>query len=241
MLTDLQQAPGRLPAGRRVYAIGDIHGCIGRLQELHRAVKADLAARPVDTSVLVHLGDYVDRGPDVAGVMELLASGPPIAGVATVNLLGNHGRTMLDALVGDKAAQTDWLYTGGRESLESYGVDPDAPERDAWATHVPIRHVDFLKNLALTHQEGSYVFAHAGIRPGVALEAQEKQDILTIRTQFLFSEMDFGVVVVHGHTPTNTRMPVIRHNRIALDTGAVYGGKLTCAVLEGEMVGFLFA
>jgi len=241
MLKDLQQAPGSLPAGRRVYAIGDVHGCIAQLTELHQAIAADLAARPVAAPVLVHLGDYVDRGPDVAGVMELLAAGDPVSGVPTVNLLGNHERTMLDALLGDRAAQTDWLYTGGRESLQSYGIDPDAPERDAWARHVPVHHIDFLRTLALSHQEGSYVFAHAGIRPGVALDAQEKQDLLTIRTQFLFSETDFGAVVVHGHTPTNTRLPVIRHNRIALDTGAVYGGKLTCAVLEGETVGFFFA
>src|SRR5512140_196742 len=175
MLTDQQQAPGRLPAGKRVYAIGDIHGCIDQLRALHDAIAADLAARPVDAPVLVHLGDYVDRGPDVSGVMELLASGDPVPGVATVNLLGNHERTMLDALLGDKAAQTDWLYTGGRESLESYSIDPDAPDRDAWAARVPARHIEFLKNLALTHQVGSYVFAHAGIRPGVALDAQEKQ------------------------------------------------------------------
>jgi len=241
MLTDQQQAPGHLPEGRRVYAIGDIHGCIDQLRALHQRVAADLAARPVAAPLLVHLGDYVDRGPDVSGVMELLASGDPVPGVPTVNLLGNHERTMLDALLGDKAAQTDWLYTGGRESLESYGIDPDAPDRAAWGMRVPAHHVRFLKNLALSHREGSYVFAHAGIRPGVALDAQEKQDLLTIRTTFLFSEMDFGVIVVHGHTPTNTRMPVIKPNRIALDTGACYGGKLTCAVLEADNVGFFFA
>jgi serine/threonine protein phosphatase 1 len=241
MLTDQQPAPGHLPEGRRVYAIGDVHGCIDQLRALHRTVAADLAARPVAAPLLVHLGDYVDRGPDVSGVMELLASGDPVPGIPTINLLGNHERTMLDALLGDKAAQTDWLYTGGRESLESYGVDPDAPDRNAWAAAVPSRHMDFLKNLALSHREGSYVFAHAGIRPGVALDEQEKQDLLTIRTTFLFSEMDFGVIVVHGHTPTNTRMPVIKSNRIALDTGACYGGKLTCAVLEANTVGFFFA
>ncbi len=241
MLSDIQKSPGSLPAGRRVYAIGDIHGCGEQLASLHQAIVADLHRRPVADPVLIHLGDYVDRGPDIAGVMEKLAAGDPIAGLPTVNLLGNHERTMLDALLGDRAAATDWLYTGGRESLTSYGLDPEIHTLPDWLERVPQAHIDFLKNLSLMHREGSYVFAHAGIRPGVALDAQEKQDLITIRTTFLFSEQDFGAVVVHGHTPTPTRLPVIKPNRIALDTGAVYGGKLTCAVLEADTIGFLFA
>jgi len=241
MLSDTQKAPGHLPAGRRVYVIGDIHGCGAQLATLHSAVEQDLSRRPVADPVLLHLGDYVDRGPDIAGVMEKLASGDPIAGLPTVNLLGNHERTMLDAMLGDRAAATDWLYTGGRESLASYGIHPDDDPRDVWAQRVPASHVEFLKGLKLMHQEGSYLFAHAGIRPGVALDAQEKHDLITIRSTFLFSEQDFGAVVVHGHTPTPTRLPVIKPNRIALDTGAVYGGKLTCAVLEADTVGFFYA
>jgi len=241
MLNDTQKAPGRLPPGRRVYAIGDIHGCGEQLAHLHAAIVADLHRRRAADPLLIHLGDYVDRGPDIAGVMEKLAVGDPIAGLPTVNLLGNHERTMLDALMGDRAAATDWLYTGGRESLASYGIHPDDDPRDVWTQRVPQSHVDFLKGLTLMHREGSYLFAHAGIRPGVALHAQEKHDLITIRTTFLFSEADFGAVVVHGHTPTPTRLPVIKANRIALDTGAVYGGKLTCAVLEDDTVGFLYA
>lgn len=241
-MLDIQtNAPGTLPTGRRVYAIGDIHGCGTQLAALHEAIAADLRARPIAEPVLVHLGDYVDRGPDVAGVLEKLAAGPPIAGVATVNLLGNHERTMLDALLGDRAAATDWLYTGGRESLASYGIDPEADAREIWTERVPEAHVDFLQNLTLMHREGDYVFVHAGIRPGVELEAQEKQDLLSIRHTFLYSESDFGVVVVHGHTPTHTRAPVIKPNRIGIDTGAVYGGRLTCVVLEADTVGFLYA
>ena len=95
----------------------------------------------------------------------------------------------------------------------------------------------FLRGLALRHQVGGYFFAHAGIRPGVALGAQTDQDLLTIRNSFLYSEQDFGVVVVHGHTPRAA--PEVRHNRIGIDTGAVFGGKLTCAVLEADRVGFL--
>ena len=97
----------------------------------------------------------------------------------------------------------------------------------------------FLKNLALTHREGTYLFVHAGIRPGIAVAEQSRQDLISIRQAFLYSEADFGVAVVHGHTPKQD--PVIRHNRIGIDTGAVYGGRLTCAILEADRVAFLFA
>jgi len=128
------------------------------------------------------------------------------------------------------------MISGGREALASWGGDPDAP-RTSWPAHVPAADMAFLHGLALRHQVGGYLFAHAGIRPGVALAAQTDQDLLTIRNSFLYSEQDFGVAVVHGHTPRMA--PEIRHNRIGIDTGAVFGGKLTCAVLEGEVVGFL--
>jgi serine/threonine protein phosphatase 1 len=97
----------------------------------------------------------------------------------------------------------------------------------------------FLRGLGLMHEEGGYLFVHAGIRPGVALVDQTRQDLVSIRQAFLYSEADLGAVVVHGHTPKSD--PVLRHNRIGIDTGAVYGGRLTCAVLEGDRVAFLFA
>ena len=145
---------------------------------------------------------------------------------------------MIDALSGLGASMTDWMIQGGREALQSWGGDPDAP-RPTWPGHVPDAHMGFLKNLALTHREGSYLFAHAGIRPGIAIEDQTRQDLISIRQAFLYSEADFGVTVVHGHTPKQD--PVIKHNRIGIDTGAVYGGRLTCAILETDRVAFLFA
>jgi serine/threonine protein phosphatase 1 len=234
----LQDAPGRLPQGHRVYAIGDIHGCLDRLRTLHAAIAADLAARPVSAPLLVHVGDYVDRGPDSAGVVRLLAAGDPIPGVPTVNLMGNHERTMIDALEGIGPSATDWMISGGREALASWGGDPDAP-RATWPAHVPPHDMAFLRGLALRHQVGGYLFVHAGIRPGVALAAQTEQDMITIRNSFLYSEQDFGVVVVHGHTPRIA--PEIRFNRIGIDTGAVFNGKLTCAVLEADQIGFIQA
>ena len=229
-------APATLPQGRRIYAIGDIHGCDDRLAAMHDAIAEDLARRPCLAPLLIHLGDYVDRGPDSRGVVARLAEGDPLADVPTINLMGNHEQTMLDALSGQGAAMTDWMIAGGREALQSWGGDPDAP-RATWPDAVPDAHIAFLRELHLQHREGGYLFVHAGIRPGVPIEAQSRQDLLSIRQAFLYSDTNFGVVVVHGHTPKNA--PIIRHNRIGVDTGAVFGGRLTCAVLEGSQVGFL--
>ncbi len=234
----LQPAPATIPPGRRVYAIGDIHGCAEQLGHLHQMITEDLARRPIETPVLIHVGDYVDRGPDTAGVLSLLCNGSPIPGVQMVNLLGNHEHTMLEALGGERAAATDWLFAGGRPSLESYGVNPDSP-RNSWAASVPETHFAFLRGLSLIHREGGYAFVHAGVRPGVALDNQARDDMLRMRQPFLYSESDFGAVVVHGHTPVKTA--VVRHNRIAIDTGAVFGGPLTCLVLEHDTLGFLTA
>jgi serine/threonine protein phosphatase 1 len=237
-MISLSRAPASLPGGRRIYAIGDIHGCDEQLANLHEIIAGDIARRPVDAPLLLHIGDYVDRGADSAGVVRRLLEGAPIEGVPVVNLLGNHDETMLHALSGDRPAATDWLFTGGRPALESYGIDPDSP-RESWPAQVPAEHLEFLRDLTLSHREGGYFFAHGGVRPGVPLEQQARVDLLRMRQPFLYSEMSFGAVVVHGHSPV--KQPVVRHNRIAIDTGAVFGGKMTCLVLEGETLGFLTA
>ncbi|HEY0421277.1 MAG TPA: metallophosphoesterase, partial [Acetobacteraceae bacterium] len=233
----LHPAPATLPPGRRIYAIGDIHGCLDRLVMLHTHIADDLAARPVAAPLLLHLGDYIDRGPDSAGVVALLAAGDPLP-MPTVNLLGNHERTMLEALATLGPAATDWMISGGREALASWGGDPDAP-RATWPAAIPTSHLDFLQTLTLTHQDGGYLFVHAGLRPGIPLHQQTPQDLVSIRNAFLYSDADFGAVVVHGHTPKST--PTLRPNRIGLDTGAVFGGPLTCAVLETDRIVFLSA
>jgi serine/threonine protein phosphatase 1 len=229
-------APGRLPRGRRVYAIGDIHGCLTELRQLHAAIADDLAMRRPASAVLVHLGDYIDFGPDSAGVLTLLAEGPPIAGLPTINLMGDHERIALDALSGDGAAATDWLHTGGQATLDSWGIAADGP-RDVWRARVPSAHLGFMQSLVLDHREGGYLFVHAGIRPGVRLDQQAEDDVLGIRQSFLASEQDHGTIIVHGHTASPT--PTIKPNRIGLDTGAGCGGKLTCAVFEDDAVAFM--
>jgi serine/threonine protein phosphatase 1 len=229
-------APGRLPRGRRVYAVGDIHGRRDKLAALHRLIADDIAARPVGHAVLVYLGDYIDQGPDSAGVIALLIAGPPVPRVAVVNLLGDHERMLLDALSGDRAAATDWLWAGGKEALTSWGLDPDLP-RDAWEAALPPDHLAWLRGLRLMHREGNYLFVHGGIRPGIALDRQSRDDLVSMRQPFLSTEQDFGAIVVHGHSSHPAVQ--IMTNRIGLDTGAGYGAKLSCAVLEDDVVGLI--
>ncbi|HEX2942155.1 MAG TPA: metallophosphoesterase [Rhodopila sp.] len=237
-MIELFPAPASLPPGRRIYAIGDVHGCAQQLANLHALIAEDMARRPAASVLLLHVGDYVDRGADSAGVIARLVGGCPVDGAEMVNLLGNHESTMLDALAGERAAGTDWLFAGGRATLESYGIDPDGP-REQWPSLIPAEHQAFLRGLRLMHREGGYAFIHAGVRPGVALEDQTRDDLLRSRQPFLYSERDFGAVVVHGHTPV--KAAVVKHNRIAIDTGAVFGGVLTCVVLEADRLGFLTA
>lgn len=229
--------PASLPPGRRAYAIGDIHGSADRLRALHAAIAADLAARPVASPLLIHLGDYVDKGGDARAVLDYLSAGDPIPGVETLFLIGNHEESMLAALSGDRGAAADWMWGGGEATLASYGIDPASPRED-WAAQIPSAHLAFLRQrLRLSHREGGYLFVHAGIRPGLPLEAQAREDLLRIRHDFLNSEADFGCVVVHGHTARHA--PVVKPNRIGIDTAAWSGGPLTCLVLEASLLGFI--
>lgn len=236
-MVDLVSAPATLPPGQRVYAVGDVHGCLERLVALHELIAEDLAARPVAEATLIHLGDYVDRGPESAQVIEWLIAGPPVPASRVVNLMGNHEHLMLNALAsGEAEAAEVWLANGGADSLMSWGVQRSLAQRE-WAGRIPREHLLFLRDLATHVQIGPYLFVHAGIRPGVPLEQQTRHDMLWMREPFLSSKQDHGVVVVHGHTPRQE--PTVRPNRIGIDTGAVMGGVLTCLVLENDQLGFL--
>jgi serine/threonine protein phosphatase 1 len=238
-MVDFIQAPGTLPTAKRVYAVGDVHGCLERLEALHARIAADLAERPIAEPLLVHLGDYVDRGRNSAGVVALLADGPPIQDVPTVNLMGNHEHLMLAAVAtGEPDASDLWLANGGTDSLQSWGVPRSALPRN-WSSYLPARHLVFMRDLTLWHAVGGYLFVHAGVRPGIPLERQSRHDLMWIREPFLSSQDTFDAVVVHGHTPRPE--PVVRQNRIGIDTGAVMGGALTCVVLEEDRLGFITA
>ena len=221
--------------GQRIYAIGDIHGCLDKFRALHATIRADLAAYPIARPLIIHLGDYIDRGADSAGVVRALMA---MDDLPVVNLMGNHEDTALAALGGEGAACADWLACGGEAALRSWGLDPAGPRAD-W--RLPEAEHAWLRALRPHHVASGYVFVHAGLRPGVPLAEQSLEDRLRIRRPFLDSNADFGAVVVHGHTPTRDRTPERHANRINLDTGAVYGGPLTCGVFEGDMVAFLTA
>jgi serine/threonine protein phosphatase 1 len=237
-----QLAPGRLAPGRRVYAVGDVHGCADQLFDLHARIARHLAEQPGPAPLLVHLGDYVDRGPASAQVVDRLRLGSPLRGVPMVNLMGNHEWMMLRALALDDAQDArEWLANGGDASLESWGVPAGAPRQD-WPARFPVEHLAFLRDLKPYYRLDGYVFVHAGVRPEVPLAEQHRHDLLWIRRDFLDWEGPLlpeapAVAAVHGHTPTAA--PELRANRIGVDTGAVRGGKLTCAVLEEDQVGFL--
>ena len=231
-------APASLRPGQRIYAIGDVHGCLDQLLALHSEIAADLAIRPVEESLLIHLGDYVDRGPDSAGVVGLL-HGRAVPQVSRrIDLQGNHEAMMLAALTGKPDPAALWFDNGGSATLESYGVPHDAL-CDEWSHSVPAAHQHWIGSRPLTHQEGGYLFVHAGIRPGRKIARQTADDLLWIREPFLSSQDRHPFVVVHGHTPG--ARPDIRPNRIGIDTGAAMGGVLTCLVLEENRMNFLTA
>jgi serine/threonine protein phosphatase 1 len=231
-----------LPPGQRAYAVGDVHGHLDRLLRVHDAIRADLQARPCGDAVVVHLGDYIDRGPNSAGVVEHLLAGPPAPGVAVVNLMGNHEAMLLAALQdGGAEAVDNWLSNGGLDSLRSWGIAVRGQVRD-WAGLLPPGHLRFLRGLLPHWSCGGALFVHAGVRPGVPLAEQVPDDLLWIREAFLRWRGTMlpeapDALVVHGHTPSP--QPELRPNRLGLDTGAGRGGPLTCAVLEGMEAWFI--
>lgn len=228
------------PPGAKLYAIGDIHGCADLLDALIDKIEKD--AGGLDAAQLIFLGDYVDRGPDSKGVLDRLIALKARA-PRTVFLKGNHEAIMLDFLK-DPSETLHWLDWGGEETLLSYGLRgilQKAPDElaEALKAQLPEAHADFLRNLALTHLEGDYLFVHAGLRPGVALEEQTEEDLLWIRGAFHHAadEDRPDQVVVHGHQPL--KKPLDAGWRIDVDTGACWSGALTAVVLEGTKRRFI--
>jgi serine/threonine protein phosphatase 1 len=232
----------RVPDGTRVYCVGDIHGRDDLLGETAERVEADVKTRSIDHAITIFLGDYIDRGPGSMQVVERLASGQwPTSVIA---LAGNHEDFLL-AFLSDAEFLDFWRDQGGLETLHSYGVDvgPAMAGRDftgvqaAFMARFPKHHRDFLEALKVSAVIGDYFFCHAGVRPGVALDQQDRDDLLTIREPFLSSEAEHGKLIVHGHTPALA--PEIRPNRIGIDTAAFATGRLTCLILEKDQHRFL--
>jgi serine/threonine protein phosphatase 1 len=235
-----------LPQGLLLYAVGDIHGRLDLLRSLLRQIEDDAAAHPHALQrALIFLGDYVDRGPDSRGVVADLV-GRRFHDFDIHFLKGNHEAILLDFLA-YPLNLGHWLMNGGQATMESYGVDTEAlaearahPEtwRETFAAAMPEAHLRFFRSLNLSVTFGDYLFVHAGVRPGVPLAAQSEDDLVWIRQPFLDHAGSFGKIVVHGHTPT--ALPVVRPNRIGIDTGAVFSDRLTALRLEDRAQDFLY-
>ena len=230
-----------VPPATRIYAVGDIHGRADLLAELIERIDEDLLRRPIEQAIEVYLGDYVDRGSDSRTVIDILCR--RLVHRNAICLRGNH-EAILEEFLQDPDAIHDWMRLGGVNTLTSYGVSvpPSAPLmptelQRSFREMLPRAHVLFLQCLRNLYTCGDYLFVHAGIRPGVPLEHQVQDDLIWIRNEFLLSSVNHGWMVVHGHTPVTH--PQILRNRINIDTGAVFSGTLTCAVLEAASVSFL--
>ena len=234
----------RVPDGVRVYAVGDIHGRLDLLDALLMTIAEDDRARGdhVETQY-IFLGDLIDRGPESRGVVErLLDLSKTVANVRF--LMGNHEQVFLRAMAGDPRALRFLIRIGGRETLLSYGIteeDYRALDFDELAARaaelVPAEHLAFLAGFEDRIALGDYLFVHAGLRPGVALEEQAQSDLYWIRDEFLTHGESFGPIVVHGHSISEEID--VRSNRIGIDTGAFASGRLTAIGLEGGERWFL--
>jgi diadenosine tetraphosphatase ApaH/serine/threonine PP2A family protein phosphatase len=237
------ESAASVPRGVRLYVIGDVHGRLDLLDALAAKIGDDLGRGPnFELSATVFLGDYIDRGPHSAWVIERLANGDfPTPFIA---LRGNHEAELLHFLQEPNVLE-DWRHYGGLETLASYGVDVsaamcgkgyDVAQRQL-ARNLPPRHLEFLQQTLLFYSYGDYFFCHAGVRPGVPLAEQSERDLLWIRQAFTDYRGSFEKVVVHGHTAVET--PKVLPNRIAIDTGAYATGLLTCLVLQEQDRRFL--
>jgi serine/threonine protein phosphatase 1 len=228
----------RGPKGRRAYVVGDVHGRLDLLDQLLEDIHAEIDREKPAKVMLLFLGDLIDRGPNSAQVVERLRTYRH-RDVRPVFLLGNHEEVLLRILAGEVEYLPGWLRFGGAQCLESYGADPrligaasDESAVSSIREAIPDQHVAFLRTFVDTCRFGDYLFVHAGIRPGIALDQQRQADLRWIREPFLSDDSEHGFVVVHGHTIS----PEVdeRTNRIGIDTGAYRSGVLTALAIEGD-------
>ena len=233
----------RIPEGICVYAIGDIHGRLDLLSALMAQITID-AARFDERKILVFLGDYIDRGESSKGVIDFLLTGLP-QDMETIFLRGNHEDALLRFLEEDLMAGSRWMQFGGVAALASYGVDA---HRSGGAKDLDSIRVELIDRLPETHQAflestrfstiiGDYYFVHAGLRPGVPLENQTPEIMMSIRDVFLSTPYDYGKRIIHGHSISET--PDVLPYRIGIDTGAYASNRLTTLRLRGSTIKFL--
>ncbi len=226
----------------RIYAIGDIHGRYDLLLTLLDEIRDfDAGLKSSKSTHMIFLGDMIDRGPRSAAVLELLFTLSRMQKVTV--LLGNHEELMLRAIDGEPGTMRAWLRLGGRATLRSFGVEPPEGVFDratltrAINKAIPKELLSWLRTLPLSARSGDYFFCHAGIRPGIDINRQRKEDLLWIRDEFLDSDESHGAVIVHGHSISPD--VEVRHNRIGIDTGAYRTDMLTTVYLEGRKCGII--
>lgn len=233
------------PAGKRAYAIGDVHGRLDLLDDLLAQIEVDLVARPPKQTHIIFLGDLIDRGPHSRQVVERLIDYAP-SSASCHFLMGNHEEVLVRGLRGEPNLLDGWIQHGGDTTAESYGVDAaylrsqgeDALEH-ALISAIPERHIRFMAGFLDSIQFGDYLLVHAGIRPGTPLADQSPSDMRWIRKDFLESTREHGSVIVHGHSVEEEVMQ--RSNRIGLDTGAYRTGVLSAVRLENDQAEFIQA
>lgn len=229
---DPESTPGYpgLPDDVVLYVIGDIHGCLDPLQKTLAAIDQDRARTKPLYYAEIYLGDYVDRGPDSAGVIECLARRARVH--KAVFLKGNHDAMMQEFAAGRRTL-ADWLPYGGADTLRSYGATPEAIAANAEGLRhlIPAQHADFLAACEYSFEVEDYFFVHAGVRPGRPLHLQVPEDLMWIRDDFLNHRGNLGAIVVHGHTPVEAAE--FKVNRIGIDTGAYMTGQLSCLRIDG--------
>jgi len=209
----------------KIFAIGDIHGCFDQLQALIKSLDID---KQCDT--LVFIGDYIDRGSSVKEVVDyVIKLRNEFKNV--VCLMGNHEHMLLRFLAG--IDEEMYLYNGGTATLFSYGISRSSMPQTRKAA-IPADHLLFFQSLLPYYETKGYIFVHAGLMPGLLPGEQAIHNLLWVRQEFIYSDYDFGKTVIFGHTPL--RSPLIRPNKIGIDTGAVMGGKLTCVELPKVII-----
>jgi len=210
----------------KIFAIGDIHGCLSKLERVISRTGID---NKEDT--LVFIGDYIDRGPDSRGVVDFVLDLK--RKIHTVICLkGNHEQMFLDYVCLNKNEDL-YLSNGGDTTIASYGYRNVHGGREF---NIPDSHMEFFNSLLPCYETDDYIFVHAGLRENVPLKDQNIKDMLWIRHDFIMSSYDFGKTVVFGHTPMSHSKPLFLPGRIGIDTGAVYGGFLTCIELPSKKI-----
>ena len=233
---------------KTVYAVGDIHGCKSLVDNMHDKI-VETSKKIQGEKLLIYLGDYIDRGPDIKATIQSLIDFKP-KDFTKVFLLGNHEQMLLEFIAGSRNSPYIWISNGGLETLESYGTDIskyidntmelsfDKKIREEFIEFLPFSHKDFFNQLQFNFIWEDYFFVHAGINPSIPLDRQEKETMLWTREKSFFNpKMTYNKIIVHGHTPAEK----VEHYpfRINLDTGSFYSGKLSCLKIENGKLSFL--